>query len=204
MTCLGELEKFLHDQPERTPLLIKVALAHVQFETIHPFLDGNGRIGRLLITLLLCAEGALKQPVLYLSLYFKTHQKQYDELLQKVRTEGDWEEWIRFFLTGVKETAMSTVETTKRILTLFESDKLKISRLGKRAGSTLQVYKALQRQPILSIPKASEQTGLTVPTVTVAFKHLTKLEVMREITGKKRGRLFIYDQYVNIINEGII
>jgi Fic family protein len=203
MPCLGELEKFFHNQPEKTPLLIKAALAHVQFESIHPFLDGNGRMGRLLTTLLFCAEGALKKPLLYLSLYFKKHQKQYEDLLQKVRTEGDWEEWVHFFMTGVKETAMDAVETTKKILTVFESDKQKISTLGKRAGSTLQVYQALQRQPILSIPKASEQTGLTVPTVTVAFKNLTKHEVMREITGKKRGRLFIYDQYVKLINEGI-
>jgi Fic family protein len=202
MTCMGDLEKFLQNQPEKTPLLTKAALAHVQFETIHPFLDGNGRLGRLLITLLLYAEEALKQPVLYLSLYFKTHREQYYDLLQKVRTEGDWEKWLHFFMAGVKETSTQAVKTTQKITHLFENDRNKISTL-KRAGSALRVYHALQQQPILSIAKACGQTGLTVPTVTVAFEQLIKLDIVREMTGRKRGRLYRYDQYVSILSEGI-
>jgi len=199
--CMGDLEKFLHDQP--TPLLIKAAPSHVQFETIHPFLDGNGRLGRLLITLLLCAAGALKQPVLYLSLYFKTHRQEYYDLLQVVRTEGDWEKWLDFFVTGVKQTSAQAVETTKKVIHLFETDRNQFNALGKQAGSVLRVHHILQQKPIISIAKAAEDTGLTVPTVTAAFGHLMRLKMVREVTGRKRGRLYMYARYVEILNEGI-
>jgi len=125
MPCLGDLENFLHDRPERTPVLIKAALSHVQFERIHPFLDGNGRLGRLLITILLCAEGALSEPLLYLSLYFKTHRQVYYDLLQQVRIEGDWEEWLRFFLEGVKVTSEQASSAAIRLLKLFEREALR-------------------------------------------------------------------------------
>ena len=131
MNCLGALEKFLHDDPQPTPLLIKAALAHVQFETIHPFLDGNGRMGRLLITLLLCDAGALSEPLLYLSLYFKTHRDAYYDWLQRVRETGDWEGWLEFFLSGVEETAEGAVSTAKRILGLFEADRARIARAAR-------------------------------------------------------------------------
>lgn len=121
MGCMGELENFLHDKPQRMPVLVKAALAHVQFETIHPFLDGNGRVGRLLIALLLCEEGVLNEPLLYLSLYLKAHRQRYYDLLQKVRLEGDWEAWLEFFLAGVRETAASAVDTAKRLADMFNA-----------------------------------------------------------------------------------
>jgi Fic family protein len=201
--CLSDLEKFFHDQSEKTPVLIKAALSHVQFETIHPFLDGNGRLGRLLITLLLCAFGVLKQPVLYLSLYFKTHRQQYYNLLQTVIPCGDWEKWLHFFMMGVLTTSTQAVETTKKILQLFENDLNKIQSLNKSTSSSLRVLQVLQQKPILSIAGACEQTGLTVPTVTTAFEHLMRLEIVKEITGRQRGRLYMYVQYVERLDEGL-
>lgn len=200
--CMGALELFLHDMPTRVPVLIKAALAHVQFETIHPFLDGNGRLGRLLITLLLCAEKAMNEPLLYLSLYFKTHRQEYYDLLQKVRNEGDWESWLEFFMAGVKETSEQAIETAKRMVNLFDKDRQKILSVGKVAGSALRVHYAMQQKPILPIAKVSVMTGLTVPTVTSCLLALEKLGIVRELTGQRRRRLFGYDEYIRILNEG--
>jgi Fic family protein len=200
--CMGSLELFLHDKPSKMPVLIKTALAHVQFETIHPFLDGNGRLGRLLITLLLCAEEAMNEPLLYLSLYFKTHRQEYYDLLQNVRNEGDWERWLQFFMVGVKETSEQAVETAKRLVSLFDKDRQKIQSIGKLAGSALRVHHAMQQKPILSIAKVSDTTGLTVPTVTSCLLALNKLGIARELTGQRRRRLFGYDEYIKILNEG--
>jgi Fic family protein len=199
---LGALENFLHDQPDRTPLLIKAALAHVQFETIHPFQDGNGRLGRLLITFLLCAEGALSEPLLYLSLYFKTRRTDYYELLQRVRTDGDWESWLKFFLTGVKETAEEAATTAKRILELFARDRGRIETLGRAAGSTLRVHELLRKHPVLSIPRAVSESGMSAPTITTALQQLLRLNMIHEATGRPRNRLFAYDEYLTILNEG--
>lgn len=198
--CLDDFEKFLHD--DRTPTLIRAALAHVQFETIHPFLDGNGRLGRLLITFLLCADGALKDPMLYLSLYFKQRRKQYYDLLQSVRERGDWESWIEFFLTGVVETANEAVETARQLFTLFEQDREQIRALGRSAGSMLRVHDLLQRQPIIGILPASKQLKVTHPTVMKALANLQDLKIVHEITGRRRGRLFAYRRYMNILNRG--
>ena len=200
--CMGALELFLHDIPTRIPVLIKAALAHVQFETIHPFLDGNGRLGRLLITLLLCAEKAMNEPLLYLSLYFKTHRQEYYDLLQKVRNEGDWESWLQFFMAGVKETSEQAIETAKRMVNIFDKDRQKILSVGKIAGSALRVHYAMQQKPILPIAKVSVMTGLTVPTVTSCLLALEKLGIVRELTGQRRRRLFGYDEYIRILNEG--
>lgn len=200
--CMGALEKFLHDDPVRTPVLIKAALAHVQFETIHPFLDGNGRVGRLLITLLLCAEGALSEPILYLSLYFKTRRDEYYDWLQRVRTEGDWEGWLRFFLAGVLDTAEQAVQTAKTILQLFEEDRLRIESLGRPAASALRVHQYLKTKPLTSIPSAAQTLGLSVPTVTASLKYLEQLELVRELTQRSRNRLFAYDQYLKILTQG--
>jgi Fic family protein len=202
MDCLGALEKFLHDDPVATPTLIKAALVHVQFETIHPFLDGNGRLGRLLITLLLCAEGVLAEPVLYLSLHFKTNRATYYELLQKVRVEGDWEEWLCFFLTGVRETAEQAVQTVKTLLQLFEEDRDRIKTLGRPAGSALHLHHYLQEWPLIAIPKAARDLGLSEPTVTTSLRHLQHLGIVRELTGKPRDRQFVYDRYLAILSEG--
>jgi len=200
--CMGAFEKFLHDDPVRTAMLIKAALSHVQFETIHPFLDGNGRLGRLLITFLLCAEGVLTEPLLYLSLYFKTNRQTYYELLQKVRLEGDWECWLHFFLTGVWQTANQAVTAARNILALFEIDRRKISTLERTASSALRVHQVLQNKPIVSIQVAAQNSGLSVPTVTTALTHLQKLGIVREMTGGQRHRLFLYEQYFNILKEG--
>jgi Fic family protein len=199
---MGDLEKFLHGDPVRMPVLIRAALTHVQFESIHPFLDGNGRLGRLLITLLLCEEQALGEPALYLSLYFKTHRQAYYDHLQRVRTEGDWEAWLRFFLQGVLETAEQATSAAHAILRLFERDRAKIETLGRPAGSTLRVHQLLQRRPITSAPAAAKKLQITEPTARAALGHLQKLKIARELTGKRRNRLFVYDKYVSILDEG--
>jgi Fic family protein len=200
MGCLDNFEKFLYD--DKTPTLIRAALAHVQFESIHPFLDGNGRLGRLLITFMLCAEGALKAPMLYLSLYFKTRRKQYYDLLQAVRDRGEWEAWVEFFLIGVVETANEAVDTARQLLSLFEEDRIKIRSLGRPAASMLRVHDLLQRQPIVGIVPASKQLKVTHPTVMKAMANLQKLGIVREATGRRRGRLFAYTRYMNILDRG--
>jgi Fic family protein len=199
---MGELERFLHDDPVKTPLLIKAALAHVQFETIHPFLDGNGRTGRMLITLLLCAEKALAEPLLYLSLHFKTHRSYYYELLQKVRTEGAWEAWLRFFLEGVTETTDQATRTAQRILDLLKADRVKIEALGRASPSALHLHSILQEKVILSIPGAAKRTRLSQPTVTKALLNLEKLGIVRESTGGRRNKLYAYGAYLKILEEG--
>ncbi len=201
--CMGALEKFLHDDPVRTPTLIKAGLAHVQFETIHPFLDGNGRVGRLLITLLLCQEGALTKPILYLSLYFKAHRDRYYELLQKVRKEGAWQEWLRFFLEGVKETSAQAVEAARSILERFEEDRLKIrDSLGQSANSALRMHEFLQENPVVTTSRAAEEMTISRPTITSALENLQDLGIVREMTGKERYRVYAYDEYLGILHEG--
>lgn len=200
--CLGALEKFLHNDPVKTPLLIKAALAHVQFETIHPFLDGNGRLGRLLITFLFCAEGVLREPLLYLSLYFKQHRQQYYDLLQTVRMTGDWEAWLRFFLTGVEETANQAAKTARSLMQLAAADEKRIQAIGKAAGSALRVHRLLQTQPIISVATASKELSLSPPTTTAALGHLQKLGAVTETTGRNYGRLYAYAEYLKILNEG--
>lgn len=202
MECMGALEKFLHREHQDLPISVKAALVHVQFETIHPFLDGNGRLGRLLITFLLCAAGAIREPILYLSLYFKTNRARYYELLDRVRTQGDWETWIEFFLTGVRETAQQAADTSREILALIEGDRHKIEALGRPASSVLRVHQHLQRKPIITIPATAEQLSLSAPTVTKALQHLVKLGLVRETTGKQRHRLFTYHRYLDILNRG--
>ena len=202
--CLGDLEKFLHDDPVKTPTLIKAALSHVQFETIHPFLDGNGRVGRLLITLLLCAENAVSEPTLYLSLYFKRHREIYYELLQKVRTTGAWEEWLLFFLEGVEETAEEAVSTATQILEILAQDRARIESLGRPAGNALRVHSLLQRKPVVSVPGAAVELSLTAPTVRSAIESLVTLGLVRETTGKRRDRLFVYSRYLDILQEDTI
>jgi Fic family protein len=202
MECMRLLEKFLHDNPVKTPLLIKAALAHVQFETIHPFLDGNGRVGRLLIALLLCAEDTLSEPLLYLSLYFKTNRDAYYDLLQRVRTHGEWEAWLDFFLRGVIETTEQATRTAKKIMELFSADRARIEALGRPAASALRVYDTLQKRVALSIPRTSKQIGISQPTVTSAINNLVKLGIAKEATGKKRKRLYLYDAYLTILSEG--
>ncbi len=202
LECMGQLELFLHDQPQATPVLLKAALAHVQFETIHPFLDGNGRLGRLLITLLLCEQKVLSEPMLYLSLYFKTHRQYYYELLNNVRMTGDWEAWLDFFAEAVIVTSAQAVEAARQLLDLSNEDRLKISDLGRAAASTLQVHRALMEHPIATSGMLVEKTGITPATVNKTLGHLERLEIVRELTAQKRNRLFSYSGYLEILNRG--
>lgn len=202
LECMSKLELFLHDQPEPTPVLLKAALAHVQFETIHPFLDGNGRLGRLLITLLLCEQRVLRKPMLYLSLYFKTHRQYYYELLGNVRLTGDWEAWLDFFAEAVIVTAGQAVETAQQLLDLSNRDRDKISGLGRAAATTLQVHRALMEHPIATSNSLVEKTGITPATVNKALGHLQQLGIVKELTAQKRNRLFSYAGYIEIMNRG--
>jgi Fic family protein len=200
--CMGALELYLHDKFGKNPTLINAALAHGQFESIHPFLDGNGRLGRLLITFLFCAEGILKEPLLYLSLYFKKHRREYYDLLQRLRTEGDWESWLSFFLDGINETAGSAVETAKTLTTLFENNRKKIQQIGKKAGSALRIHRVLERQPVIGITRAAQKSGVTPPTATRAIQALQDLGIVREVTGQRRNKLYAYTRYIDILSEG--
>ena len=202
LECMSKLELFLHDQPEPTPVLLKAALVHVQFETIHPFLDGNGRLGRLLIALLLCEQKVLREPMLYLSLYFKTHRQYYYELLNNVRMTGDWEAWLDFFAEAVIVTATQAVETAQQLLDLSNQDRDKISGLGRAAASTLQVHRALMEHPIATSGSLVKKTGITPATVNKALGHLEQLGIVKELTAQKRNRLFSYAGYIEIMSRG--
>ncbi len=201
--CMAALERFLHAEDDGLSVLLRAGLAHVQFETIHPFLDGNGRVGRLLITLLLCQAGLLHQPLLYLSLYFKQHRGVYYDLLNHVRRTGDWEEWLAFFLEGVKLTAEGAVSTAQRLSRMLQEDRNRIQAVGGRgAGSMLRVHDALKSRPILSLPSARRHARLSFQTAASAMERLVMLGIARETTGKRRDRLFVYDQYLSILREG--
>lgn len=203
MECLDKFEKFLHDDKHPMPTLVKAALAHVQFETIHPFLDGNGRLGRLLITFILCAEKVMTSPLLYLSLYFKTNRQLYYDHLQLVRETGDWEEWLIFFLKGVIQTAHQATDTAKNILQLFEHDNAKIGALGKASVTLSVVHHYFKQTPITDTKKIMERCKLTRPTVLKALENLQKLGVINEVTGKERHRIYIYQNYLDILNKGV-
>lgn len=202
LECMGKLELFLHDQPEPTSVLLKAALAHVQFETIHPFLDGNGRLGRLLIALLLCDQKVLREPMLYLSLYFKTHRQHYYELLNNVRMTGDWEAWLDFFAEAVIVTATQAVEAARQLLDLSNRDRDRISALGRAAASTLRVHRALMEHPIATSGSLVKKTGITPATVNKALGHLERLGIVKELTAQKRNRLFSYAGYIEIMSRG--
>ena len=202
MECMSKLELFLHDQPESTPALLKAAMAHVQFETIHPFLDGNGRLGRLLITLLLCEQKMLRKPMLYLSLYFKTHRQYYYELLNNVRLTGNWEAWLDFFAEAVIATATQAAETSRQLVDLANEDRDKISGLGRAASSTLQIHRAMMKHPITTSGWLVKKTGITPATVNKCLDNLERLGIVLELTSRKRNRLFSYTGYVEIMNQG--
>jgi Fic family protein len=206
--AMAALEKFLHGDPLATPLLIRAALAHAQFETIHPFLDGNGRVGRLLVTLLLCSDTAdgedrvLSRPLLYLSLHLKRHRDTYYERLQAIRADGDWEGWLRFFLEGVISVATLATETTKRIVELIEWDRRQINDLGRAAGSALLVFDQAVKDVVLRIPETAKRLPVSEPTVATAIANLEELEILSEITGRSRNKVFAYAKYLDILSEG--
>ncbi|MEO7413792.1 MAG: Fic family protein [Opitutaceae bacterium] len=200
VACMGNLEHFLHDPA--TPSLIRAGLAHVQFETIHPFLDGNGRTGRLLVALLLCHDGVLSQPLLYLSLYLKRHRSTYYELLQRVRTHGVWEEWLDFFLQGVEETATQAAETAGRLLRLFQQDRDRLHALGRKGVSAIKLHDLLQRQPVINVTRLVSKFGFTAPTANATLRVLVEQGIVREMTGYRRNRVFSYTEYLGVLNEG--
>lgn len=200
--CLDKFEKFIHDETATLPALIKAALLHVQFETIHPFLDGNGRLGRLLITLLLYEQKVLTEPILYLSLYLKANRQQYYELLQAVREKGSWEDWIKFFLSGVISTANQAIETAQAILALFATDQKRIGQSNKSTPSALTIHKFLQQHPITNTTKIQSSCNLSLPTILRILRFLEKLNLVEEITGKERHKIFIYKEYLDILNRG--
>ncbi len=201
--AMRALERFIHDEPTRTPVLLKAALAHAQIETIHPFHDGNGRVGRVLITLILCNEKVLARPLLYLSLYLKRHRSAYYDHLQRIRVDGAWEPWVNFFLDGVIEVAESTTEATRRIVELFETDRARIgSELGTRSSTALRLHELLCQKVVLSVPEAARELAISEPTAYSGIAALERIGVAREGTGRKRNRLFVYDRYLSIVSEG--
>jgi Fic family protein len=200
--CMADLEWFINGKNAPYPTLVNAALAHVQFETIHPFLDGNGRIGRLLIAFILHHGGVLKRPLLYLSLYFKQHRSEYYRLLDSVRLEGDWEAWLDFFLEGVEQTAQNAVGTAQRLVRLFQESTHQIRQTGRRANTALRVFDALCERPILTLAEVKRRTDLSFPGVTNGMNILLELGIVRELTGNKRNRIFAYDGYLSILNEG--
>jgi len=202
MECLDNFEKYLHDEKNVMPVLIKAAIAHVQFETIHPFLDGNGRLGRLLITFILCIEGLLKEPLLYLSLYFKINKKEYYKHLQNVRLTGDWESWIKFFLQGVIETSQEAIDKAKRITLVIEKDRASIYESGKSNASVIAVHNYMQNHPMTNTAKIKEACGISLPTVIRSLAMLESLGIVKETTGKERHKIFAYMEYISILNEG--
>lgn len=198
--CMAGLERFIHGD-DAIPSLVKAALAHVQFETIHPFLDGNGRVGRLLIALILHDARVLRQPLLYLSLYFKQHRADYYRLLGSVRQEGDWETWLEFFLDGVAQTAGSAVDTAHRLLELFDTDERGLI-AADGSPSVMQVFRALREKPLATINDLKARAGVSYPTAAKAVELLVRSRVARELTGRRRNRVFAYDRYLSILSEG--
>jgi len=198
---MAALERFIHEDVP-LPALIKAGIAHVQFETIHPFLDGNGRVGRLLISLLLHEARVLRQPLLYLSLYLKQNRPDYYSLLDTVRNDGDWEAWLEFFLTGVAETASAAVETAHRLLELFAADERALIKTPGNSASVMRVFNALRAKPVATINDLSARAAVSFPTAARAVEVLTIAGVVRELTGGRRNRVFAYDRYLAIMNEG--
>jgi Fic family protein len=198
---LGDLENFLHAS-DAMPLLIRIGIAHAQFETIHPFLDGNGRVGRLLITFLLTERGALQKPVLYLSHWFKRNRQEYYDRLQAVRDRGDWEGWIRFFLRGVEQVSHEATDTVKRVLDLRERHRAAITdKLGRAAGNGHRVHESLFQKPIVTVATVQELTGLSFAPANELVKRLVAVDILREITGYARNRRFQYDEYVKLFTR---
>jgi Fic family protein len=199
---LGALETFIHTADE-LPLLVKIGLAHAQFETIHPFLDGNGRVGRLLITFLLCEKEILTKPVLYLSHFFKRHRSEYYERLQAVRDRGEWEEWLAFFLTGVTEVSGEATETARRIIVLRESHRAAITeRLGRAAANGFRILEHLYEKPVLSVKQVQTLTGTTYPAANDLVAKLVEVGILTEITRQSRNRQFLYREYLDLFGEG--
>jgi len=201
-TCMGNLENFLHDIKSVTPVLLKAAISHVQFETIHPFLDGNGRLGRLLISLLLYENKILQKPLLYLSLYFKIHRQEYYEHLTNVRIKGDWEKWIDFFAEAVVHTSNQAVKTARNLINLINHDEAKVNNMGRASSTALTVYRCFVKNPILNASAIQNQSSLSIATIHSSLDNLVTLGILEEVSQKKRNKIYAYKEYINILNEG--
>jgi Fic family protein len=201
--ALGNLEKFLHDE-ESFPVLIHCALAHAQFETIHPFLDGNGRVGRLLITLLLCQRGVLHRPLLYLSYYLKAHRAMYYDRLTAIRNDGAWEGWIKFFLRGVFETSEAATTTARDILALREEHRERVGREFAGSAYGLRLLDFLYERPVLTISMAQEELDCAYGTASKLMKGLQELGILEETTGQQRNRRYCYVPYLNLFERQIL
>ncbi|MCK4517730.1 Fic family protein [Candidatus Babeliales bacterium] len=202
LKCLSELESFLHDKKNKLPILVKAALVHVQFETIHPFLDGNGRLGRLLIILLLCEKSLLEEPTLYISLYLKKHRKNYYRLLQQVRENGDWEAWIEFFLEGIIQMAENAVVSVKKLNDLFVKDLKKIETLGRAQISCAATFDCLKMIPQTTVQVLSKTLKVSEPTARNALSNLLELNIVKEVSGQKKNKTYVYSEYLKILAEG--
>jgi Fic family protein len=198
---LSDLERFLHSD-SKLPLLIRIGLAHAQFETIHPFLDGNGRIGRLLITFLLCEKGVLNKPVLYLSWFFKRHRDEYYNKLQTIRDRGDWEGWIEFFLRGVAQVSHQATDTARKLLKLRETHREKITQsLGRATGNGHRTLEYLFKHPIVQVADIQKLNSTTRTAAHSLVEKLVELEIVREVTNQKRNRRYRYDQYLSLFQN---
>ena len=202
LDLMSELETFIHNEDDNISILLKTGMIHVQFESIHPFLDGNGRLGRLLITLILCDKGLLKDPILYLSYFFKKNRNQYYELLQNIRADRGWENWLEFFLDGIIETANLAVDSAVDIMALVEHDKEKIKGIGKGAVSALHIHQFMQQKPVFTIANAKNKVKLSMPAIIKAVDNMMEIGLVREITQNKRKKVFVYTKYLEIISEG--
>lgn len=201
MQDLAQLERFIHADTE-LPLLVKIGLVHAQFETIHPFLDGNGRVGRLLITFLLCEQEVLLKPVLYLSYFFKHHRQQYYEELQSVRDNGMWEQWLTFFLRGIVEVSGQATDTARRILALREEHRRVITdNFGRAAGNGHRVLEQLYERPILSVSNVQSLIGTTYPAANDLVARLVRHDILHEFTGQARNRRFMYKSYIDLFHD---
>jgi Fic family protein len=200
--CMGKLELFIHNHPEKVPIIAKLALAHLQFETIHPFLDGNGRLGRLMIPLLLYSEKILKEPILYISYYFKAHRQRYYDLFNETRLTGNWETWLEFFTDAIVESAHQAIDTADRLLKMAERDRQRVSELKWTSGSVHLIHQALMERPLVTPKWLQEKTLLANTTVNSSLLKLEKLGIIKEITGRRRNRLYSYTEYVRILDEG--
>jgi Fic family protein len=199
--CMADWERFLNVGAGGLPPLVRTGLAHAQFETIHPFLDGNGRVGRMLIALGMCQQGLMRDPLLYLSLYFRAHRNRYFELLDRTRSHGAWEDWLEFFLTAVQLTADAATDAAQRLMKRFEADQLHIQQLGRVASRSLRVFAEFKKRPVLSATSAATRSHQTYPTANKALSDLERLGIVQELTGGFYGRAFGYSGYLEILNE---
>ena len=200
---LGDLEKYINEEKPSLPVLVRAALAHAQFETIHPFHDGNGRLGRLLITLMLCAGNVMREPTLYLSLYFKVNRDAYYHALQQIRVKGAWEEWIDFFLKGIVEVAGQAASTARELTALVKADRAKIlARSGRRNAAVFKVYDLMENQIYATVPNVQKELAISAPTARSGLNELLTLGIVKEVTGQERNRVYVYEKYLEILQRG--